>query len=286
VVVFTVNGNGAVIDMSGSSIRAFEVIRSGVTFKNLTIKNANFNGRGGAIYFSSSGTVSNCNFTGNNATGGGAIYMGSGTVSNCNFTGNNATTGSAIYFYRESSTKIISNSCFLNNRANAEILEVTKNDDNITITFKGNDNLLNAIYSNGDVSFTNVTYWSTNGIANTDSSTPVRSNKEAGQNITVSVVVDDVIVLSDVYLTDENGTIVLPIIAGSNYYISARHDTDSYYTEVEKTNSTMKFNVNITSKTTNNRTVNITAKSNMLHEVMPGKLLFVTLPENIWIAPP
>jgi predicted outer membrane repeat protein len=232
--------------------------------------------------------VSNCNFTGNTATeSGGAVYFtGTGNVTNCNFTGNNATNGSAIYFYRESSTKIISNSCFLNNRANAEILEVTKNDDNITITFKGNDNLLNAIYSNGDVSFTNVTYWSTNGIANTDSSTPVRSNKEAGQNITVSVVVDDVIVLSDVYLTDENGTIVLPIIAGSNYYISARHDTDSYYTEVEKTNSTMKFNVNITSKTTNNRTVNITAKSNMLHEVMPGKLLFVTLPENIWIAPP
>ena len=36
---FTVNGNGAVIDMEGSNIRAFSVYGSGVTFKNLTIKN-------------------------------------------------------------------------------------------------------------------------------------------------------------------------------------------------------------------------------------------------------
>ncbi|MEE1337078.1 hypothetical protein [Methanobrevibacter sp.] len=42
----------------------------------------------GAVYFSSSGTVTNCNFTGNTAAlNGGAINMGLGTVSNCNFTG-------------------------------------------------------------------------------------------------------------------------------------------------------------------------------------------------------
>ena len=107
---FTINGNGAVIDMNGSNIRAFNVTGSGVTFKNLTIKNANFDGSGGAIYFSSSGTVSNCNFTGNNATGeggainmgGGAVYFnGDGNVTNCNFTGNTATgnysEGGAVY---------------------------------------------------------------------------------------------------------------------------------------------------------------------------------------------
>ena len=57
-----INGNGAIIDMFGSSIQTFNVTASGVTFKNLTIKNANYNGDGGAIYFSSSGTIENCNF--------------------------------------------------------------------------------------------------------------------------------------------------------------------------------------------------------------------------------
>ena len=87
-----IDGNGAIIDMTESTIRAFTVSASGVTIKNLTIKNANYNGDGGAIYFSSSGTVSNCNFTNNTATSqGGAIrFSSTGTVSNCNFTNNTA----------------------------------------------------------------------------------------------------------------------------------------------------------------------------------------------------
>ena len=232
---------------------------------------------GGAIHMDS-GSVENCNFTNNNASYGGAILFGiAGNVTNCNFTGNNATTGSAIYFYSASATKTVSNSRFLNNRANAEALEVTKNDNNITITFTGIDNLLNAIYSNGDVSFTNVTYWGANVIANTGSSptTPTRSNKEVGQNITVSVVVNDELVLSEVKATDKNGMIVLDISAGENYFICARHETDSYYTEAETINSTMNFSVNVTSQTTGNKTVNLTAKSNIPNEVIDGKLLFI-----------
>ena len=327
-----IDGNGAVIDMTGSNIRAFDVISKGVTIKNLTIKNVNFeeiggaikfagdsgsvincnfinnaakNGgaiyfdytgnvencnfvnnsatyHGGAIDFEGSGNVTNCNFTDNKATDtysyGGAVYLwNQGTVTNCNFTGNNATIGSAIYFYSSSATKTVSNSRFLNNRANAEALEITKNDNNITITFTGNDNLLNAIYSNSDVTFTNVTYWAANRIANTGSSptTPARSKYEAGQNISVGVVVNGIIIFNEVKVTDENGMIVLDIKAGENYYISARHDTDSYYTETEKTNSTMKLNVNITSQTTTNRTVNITAKSNIPQDIVQGKLLFI-----------
>ena len=70
--------------------------------------------------------------------------------------------------------------------------------------------------------------------------------------------------------------IVLDIIAGENYYISARHNTDSYYTEAETTiSNNTKFNVNVTSKTTNNKTVNITAKSNIPNDVVQGKLLFI-----------
>ena len=242
------------------------------------VTNCNFAGNtadyGGAIIIDS-GNMSNCNFTGNTASSdGGAIWMYSGSVENCNFTGNNATAGSAIYFWSTLYTRTVSNSRFLNNRANAETLEVIKNDNNITITFAGQNNLLNAIFSNAEVTFNNVTYWGKNGIT-TISTTKSGFNKEEGQNITVGVVVNDKLVLSEVMVTDENGQIVLDISAGDNYYIGVHHDTDSYYTEAEKTISNMTFTVNITSQTTNNKTVNITAKSNIYSEVMPGKLLFI-----------
>ena len=305
-----IDGNGAVIDMNGSTIRAFYIIGSGVTIKNLTIKNANYNGNGGAIYFTmlaASGTVTNCNFADNTAYRGGAVYffstgtvsncnfadntagdwggaiffMDTGTVSNCNFTGNNAATGSAIYFYKwdSSYTLTVSDSTFLNNRANAGALDIVKTENNITITFTGQNNLLNAIYSREDaeVAFYNVTYWGANGIT-TVSATMSGSNKATGQNITVGVVVNNELVLSEVMVTDENGMIVLDISAGENYYISVRHDADSYYTEAEKTISN-NINVNVTSQTTTNKTVNITAKSNIPQDVVQGKLLFI-LPDG------
>ena len=256
-----------------------------VTYCNFT-NNSDFKD-GGAVYFYRNGDVTNCNFINNSASNrGGAIYFSSSgltdTVTNCNFTGNNANTGSAIYFYRYYSTDVltVSNSIFLNNRANADALEVNKNDNNITITFTGGNNLLNAIYSeyNAEVSFTNVTYWGSKGIANTGNSTiePSRSNRAAGQNITVGIVVNDELVLNEVKVTDENGTIVLNINTGENYFIGVRHDADSYYTEAEKSiSNNTKFNVNVTSQTTTNKTVNITAKSNIYSEFMPGQLLFI-----------
>ena len=111
-----IDGRGAVIDMAGSTIRAFNVYGSGITIKNLTIKNANYNGDGGAIYFSSSGTVENCNFTGNKAKYGGVVYFNSkGTVSNCNFTNNTASEdGGAVYFWSNGEVR---NCNFTNNSA-------------------------------------------------------------------------------------------------------------------------------------------------------------------------
>ncbi len=398
-----IDGNGAVIDMAGSNIRAFYVTASDVTIKNLTIKNANYKDNGAAIYIiTDNGTVSNCTFVNNTVTNeyfGGAVYVHSGAVencnfvnnkaygggalsfwadakvincnftdnyagyggavhfaecgrgsvkgcnfahnegeyggavrfngegsvkdcnftdnyaqyyagavlfnknstvtgcnflnnsahrggairfwntcniTNCNFTGNTAVIGSAINYASDSGNKTISNSLFLNNRAAADELQVVQNANGIEITFIGNDNFINAIYSPSDVNFINVTYWGANGITNTDSSTPSRSKNEAGQNITVGIVVNDKLVLDNVYVTDENGMIVLDISAGDNYYISVRHDADSYYTEAEKTiSNNTKFNVNVTSQKTTNKTVNITAKSNIFSEVMPGKLLFI-----------
>ena len=114
-----IDGKGAIIDMDGSNIRAFYVTASGVTFKNLTIKNANYDGPGGAIYFSSSatsGTVTNCNFTNNTADYGGAVYFSStGEVTNCNFTNNTATynDGGAVWIYSGN----VTNCNFTNNKA-------------------------------------------------------------------------------------------------------------------------------------------------------------------------
>ena len=346
----TIDGNGSVIDMANSNKRAFYVTASSVTIKNLTIKNANYAGLGGAIYFNqpgnvincnfnnntasssggaiffqndgtvtncnfinntassyggaiyfnNNGTVTNCNFTANTASraggaiffnnvgtgsvtncnfnrntassSGGAIYLsGTGTVINCNFTGNNATTGSAIRF--NSANNKVSNSCFLSNRANAKDLEVIKNENNITIIFKGNNNLLNAIFST-DVDFSNVTYWGADGIMNTDNSIYSISNNETGQNITITGIINGNMI-NTIKSTDASGKIVLENISG-DYYLTFCHDEDSYYTMLEATVTNIEnYTVTIISQTTNNKTVNITAKSNIYREYLYCDLIFI-----------
>ena len=234
---------------------------------------------GGAIAMSS-GSIANCNFINNSASNsGGAVYfLNNGDVLNCNFTGNKAISASAICFFDldASSIKSISNSLFLKNRANAygsEPFNVTKNGNNIEITFKGQNNYLNAIYSKGDVNFTDVTYWGAEGITNTDSFTPVRSNSEAGQNITVKGVVEGN-TINTIKCTDEEGKIVIE--GAEDYLIIVSHEWDAYYTETVETMFTnMKFYANVTPVTTNNKTVNITAKSNIYNEIMQGKLVFI-----------
>ena len=283
----TINGNGYTINANGKT-RIFQITGNDVVLENITFINGHTTSYGGAIRFTSSCTVTNCNFTNNSAQYGGAIrlglgnvtncnfinntaanyggallmangnvsncnfinntaenggairFNGDGAVTNCNFTYNNATIGSAIYFYSTSATKNVSNSIFLNNRAKAEVLDVVKNDNNIIITFTGQNNLLNAIFSRDDakVTFTNVTYWGKNGLA-TISDTISGSNGEVGQNITVIMVVNDILILNTTEVTDENGQIVLDAVAG-NCTITALHIEDSYYTYAETTET---FNI-------------------------------------------
>ncbi|WP_405264668.1 peptidoglycan-binding protein [Methanobrevibacter sp.] len=280
-VYFRNNGNVTncnFINNSASEDAGAIIVSGTVTNCNFVDNKATING--GAL-FMISGTVTNCNFTNNSASdSGGAIYYGlideRLTVSNCNFTGNNASWGSAIWVSQSYTTYLltISNSIFLNNKANAEALEVIKNDNNIIITFTGQNNLLNAIYFEDGVrvSFTNVTYWGANGITNTDDNYPSRSNKEAGQNITIKGFVNGNI-LNTVKTTDTDGKIVLENVG--EYYITVCHDDDSYYTEAETISTNMKYYVNVTETETTNKTVNITAKSNIYNEVMSGKLLFI-----------
>ncbi|WP_405264669.1 hypothetical protein [Methanobrevibacter sp.] len=120
----TINGNGYTIDAKGKAC-VFYVGASDVTIKNITIKNAHYNGGGGAIYWSmdsGNGSVSNCIFINNTAgMDGGAIYWygGNGSVSNCIFINNTAGgVGGAIFCSGEFGN--ISYCVFLNNSADDE----------------------------------------------------------------------------------------------------------------------------------------------------------------------
>ena len=142
-----INGNGAVIDMNGSNIRAFYVTASGVTIKNLTISNTNINGDGAAIYFNQGGSVTNCNFINNRATvsyGGGAIYFeGQGSVTNCNFINNRATGaygGGAIYFKGQGD---VTNCNFNNNQATGAY--------GGAIYIRGTGNVINCNFTNNQL---------------------------------------------------------------------------------------------------------------------------------------
>ena len=98
----SIDGKGAVIDMAGSSIRAFIINGSNVIINNLTIKNVNSEDEGGAIYSETGGIVTNCNFINNSAgfTGGAISFKNvTGSVANCNFIENSAAQGSAVCFW-------------------------------------------------------------------------------------------------------------------------------------------------------------------------------------------
>ena len=98
----SIDGKGAVIDMAGSSIRAFIINGSNVIINNLTIKNVNSEDEGGAIYSETGGIVTNCNFINNSAgfTGGAISFKNvTGSVANCNFINNSAAQGSAVCFW-------------------------------------------------------------------------------------------------------------------------------------------------------------------------------------------
>ena len=245
---------------------------------NSTFVNNKADDSGGAIYLVD-GNILNCNFTNNSAgfAGGAICFYGNADVTNCNFIWNNAVNGSAICFWNTKS-HTVSNSIFLNNRADAygEGISIKKDGNKIKITFRGEDNLLNAICSDNEVSFTNVTYWGADGITNTgkDTTKPSRSDKEAGQNITVLAEVNGIPILIPTKVTDKNGEVVLHIPEG-DYIVTARHYEDSYYTLAEKTISNMTFTVNVTSQATTNRTVNITANSDIYGERTAGKLQFI-----------
>ena len=200
---------------------------------------------GGAIYLyeCNNFTVDHCVFENCSSAGfGGAIDSYSDTSNNtvnyCIFTGNSAINGSAIYYSNQHGTFTIKNSILLNNRANSDQLNLTEKNNNITIVFTGNDNLLNAIYTEDNIDFDNVSYWGVNGIMNTDSRPLSKSNREEGQYIFITIN-NNGLIKQYMDVTDEKGEISFNVNVAGDYRISAYHPEDSYYTE--SNNATLRF---------------------------------------------
>ena len=131
-----------------------------VSFENNTVTN-----NGACLYIVGSNfEIVNANFTYNNASNyGGAIYcVGSGSISNSNFTYNQAYGGSAIY---NAGNIYISNTTILNNKANISSISIEKTEPSrvyfyIDAVLRGNDNFLNGIWTTSDnIHVNNVTYW-------------------------------------------------------------------------------------------------------------------------------
>ena len=138
--------NGGNFSIDGSSLaRIFDVSDSVVVLNDVTLKNGNTSGNGGAICSSNSKYIlNNCNFINNFASGnGGAIYADS--IDNCVFGGefinNTANNGGAIYAVTISESSFTG--LFENNSAitNGAVLFTENDASDITTngTFIGNE---------------------------------------------------------------------------------------------------------------------------------------------------
>ena len=309
-----IDGKGAIIDMGGSTNkRAFYVSASGVTFKNLTIKNANYDYSGGAIYFSNSatsGTVTNCNFTNNTARYGGAVYFSSNCeVTNCNFTNNTATYGGAVYF---SSNCEVTNCNFTNNNASEYGGAVWMSSGNVT-----NCNFTNntakwggAVWiSSGNVTNCNFVDNSANrggAIFSMEQYTAAdtcifKRNSGGDFNVVIYPPTLDVDDFTTFYgsgekltfdlktnINNETWVVNSSCLSGEGWipdlpvgsYIAV---FDTEYAGFQPVNRTVtitipdvQYYINVTSDTTINKTVNFTAKSDIPKDILwDGKLLFI-----------
>ena len=311
--VITINGNGHTINANGKSpifsIRSMYSVLENITFVNSTYMRYS----GGAVYFGQSGKVINCNFTDNHAKYGGAVFiMEEGEVINCNFADNSASQGGAVWM----NSGPVTNCSFVNNTAGegGAVYFKSKDGDVTNCNFAGNSaDGGGAIYCHDGWAVTadtcifktdSDTTFNTDILQPTlivDNFTTVYGSSEKftfdlRTNIS-SIPVTNGNISIRVYFKD-NGRWVgnysclsgegwIPDLPVGSYY--AIFDTE--YAEFKQVNRTITitmpdipYYVNITSLTTNNRTVNITAESNIPENLFwNGKLLFI-LPNGRNIA--
>ena len=222
-----VDSCGGAIDLWGSNCNIF----NSKFESNYNIANA------GAISINAdNANIFNCTFEYNHAENGGALGFGmygygdNSEISNCTFKFNNASSGSAIYW--DAAGGKISNSTFLNNKADSEALLMVNDDLTLTITFVGKDNYINAIYSPYDLTFNNVTYFNGSTV-NSDDVTPVKSQNEVGQLVVLEFN-DGTKVTTIPGKTDVNGQFIYDCtqLDCGIYSCDASHPEDTYYTAI------------------------------------------------------
>lgn len=225
----TINGNGHTINALKNS-RIFKIISDGVTINNVTLKNGNAS-EGGAIYIG-----------GNNAQ-----------ILNSYFSLNAADIGGAIRWV--GSNGKVSNSIFLNNSASVKKMEMKNENRMLFFTLTGNENYINAIYSDNNLSFSNVTYW--NGTAKTNAA-PVKSDVMVNSYIYFFIKegISGILTKLDGVYTNEKGHATynyVAVLEEGNYTFTATHYDDTYYSD-----KSVKGNFTVSHIALYNSTVEIT----------------------------
>ena len=226
-----------------------------ISVGNVTLSNCNIVNNTGIVYggvcrLDGNVTVNNCNFTNNTYGYLGAIrFMNTENtlVNNCNFINNTGTDCTGIS-YEITKNNYIKNTLFKDNKALSNNITEMNNKTNLTLSFYGYQNYINAIriyepINATTINFENVTYW--NGeLVNSNNESPILSYQEAGQNITLEIY-DKNNKLVDTYssLTDSNGQITYNYdkLDSGNYTYKAYHPDNTYYTYIETEGS---FSIN------------------------------------------
>ncbi len=279
-----IDGNGAVINMNGSHTQVFQIKSDNVTIKNLTITNGNFepeeswyfiyvpsndakildcnfidnNGHLKGVIFVEDNincAVTNCTFINNKGdqySWGGAIFNNNGNVAvtNCYFSGNSAREGSDIY---SDGSSVTVDTCIFKDSGttvNVQIVPPTLNvDDFVTLNNSG-EKLTFDLKTNSGMSVNNG-------------------------NISISVYDNnDTLIGEYSCLSGEGWTVDLPV--GSYYAVF-----NTEYAGFEAINRTItvipntEYYINVTPVTTSNKTVTISAKSNIPTDIIGGRLVFI-----------
>ncbi len=181
-------------------------------------------------------------FYNNSAKYGGVLYFYVPSYNNTiigEFINNSATRyGSVIYFRGTPYNKII-NSTFINNKIPSKSLTVDVIDSTLKIRMTGNDTVINAINAKNisNLTFINVTYWSENGLVNTDDVLPICDEGASGQNITLEVYENDEIVYNITKVTNQTGFVSFDYSSlNPGFYTYLIYHADNlYYTYINKT---------------------------------------------------
>ena len=191
--------------------------------------------QGGALFFRGSNVISDREtFIDNLAAYGGAITFDANNaqINNSYFRGNNASKGSAIF--KGNNVAYINNPEFVYNQAESYSLDVERTGNHFKVIYKGNDNILNAIWNNGPLS--DIFIDGVNPKASADESNDgqllYQDSREFDQIITATVLNSEGNVIGTLSKkTDINGVTEFDINEG--YSVIFAHPNDVFYTGIE-----------------------------------------------------